>query len=141
MRQPSRKQRVFADWVLGTLLYAVVLGFFNDYTDRLQIASFSTLFAAALVLQALTAATFRVKDIVTKPFKDRSSGRSRLGYGLSLWAVSFFSKFVFLEVIVLTFGSAVKINGFVGLLLIVATMVAAQKAIEAIYARLGTVAT
>jgi hypothetical protein len=138
--QPSRKQRVFVDWVLGTLLYAVVLGFFNDYTDLLRIASFSTLFAAALVLQALTAATFRVKDIVTKPFKDRSSRRSRLGYGLSLWAVSFFSKFVFLEVIVLIFGSAVKINGFVGLLLIVVTMVAAQKAIEATYSRLGTAA-
>ena len=138
MAQPSRKQRVFVDWVLGTLLYAVVLGFFNDYTDLLRIASFSTLFAAALVLQALTAATFRVKDIVTKPFKDRSSRRSRLGYGLSLWAISFFSKFVFLEVIVLIFGSAVKINGFVGLMLIVATMVAAQKAIETTYSKLGT---
>ena len=138
MAQPSRKQRVFVDWVLGTLLYAVVLGFFNDYTDLLRIASFSTLFAAALVLQALTAATFRVKDIVTKPFEDRSSRRSRLGYGLSLWAISFFSKFVFLEVIVLIFGSAVKINGFVGLLLIVVTMVAAQKAIEKTYAKLGT---
>jgi hypothetical protein len=136
--QPSRKQRVFVEWVLGTLLYAVVLGFFNDYTELLRIASFSTLFAAALVLQALTAATFRVKDIVTKPFKDRSSRRSRLGYGLSLWAISFFSKFVFLEVIVLIFGSAVKINGFVGLMLIVMTMVAAQKAIEKTYTKLGT---
>ena len=140
MAQPSRKQRIFVDWVLGTLLYAVVLGFFNDYTDLLRIASFSTLFAAALVLQALTAATFRVKDIVTKPFADRSSRRSRLGYGLSLWAISFFSKFVFLEVIVLIFGSAVKINGFVGLMLIVATMVVASKAIEATYSRLGTAA-
>lgn len=138
MAQPSRKQRVFVDWVLGTLLYAVVLGFFNDYTDLLRIASFSTLFAAALVLQALTAATFRVKDIVTKPFEDRSRRRSRLGYGLSLWAISFISKFVFLEVIVLTFGSAVKINGFVGLMLIVVTMVAAQKAIETTYSKLGT---
>jgi len=136
--QPSRRQRVFVDWVLGTLLYAVVLGFFNDYTDLLRIASFSTLFAAALVLQALTAATFRVKDIVTKPFGDRSSRRSRLGYGLSLWAISFFSKFVFLEAIVLTFGSSVQIDGFAGLMLIVATMVAAQKAIETTYSRLGT---
>jgi hypothetical protein len=136
--QPSRKQRVFVDWVLGTLLYAVVLGFFNDYTDLLRIASFSTLFAAAFVLQALTAATFRVKDIVTMPFGDRSSRPSRLGYGLSLWAISFLSKFVFLEVIVLTFGSAVKINGFVGLMLIVATMVAAQKVIEKTYSSLGT---
>ena len=138
MAQPSRKQRVFADWVLGTLLYAVVLGFFNDYTNLLRIASFSILFAAALVLQALTAATFRVKDIVTKPFADRSRRRSRLGYGLSLWAISFFSKFVFLEVIVLIFGSAVKINGFVGLMLIVVTMVAVQKAIETTYSKLGT---
>lgn len=119
------------------MLYAVVLGFFNDYSDLLQIASCSTLFAA-LVLQALTAATFRVKDVVTKPFKDRSTGRSRLGYGLSLWAISFFSKFVFLEVILLIFGSAVKINGFVGLMLIVATMVVAQKAIEKTYSKLGT---
>ena len=68
----------------------------------------------------------------------RSSRRSRLGYGLSLWAISFFSKFVFLEVIVLIFGSAVKINGFVGLMLIVMTMVAAQKAIEKTYTKLGT---
>ena len=105
---------------------------------RMQNASFSTVFAAALVLQGLTAATFRVKDIVTKPFKNRSSRRSRLGYGLSLWAISFFSKFVFLEVILLVFGSAVKINGFVGLMLIVVTMVVAQKAIETTYSKLGT---
>jgi hypothetical protein len=131
---------VFIGWVLGTLLYAVVLGFFNDYTDFLRIDSFSTLFAAALVLQALTAATFRVKDFVTRPFENRTSKRSRLGYGLSVWAVGFFSKFVFLEAIDLVFGSAVNVNGFVGLMLIILTMVAAQQAIEMTYSKLGTAA-
>lgn len=138
MAAPNRKQQVFVDWVLGTLLYTVVLGFFNDYTDRLRIDSFSTLFAAALVLQALTAATFRVKDLVTKPFKDRTRKGSRLGYALSIWAVSFFSKFVFLEVILFVFGSAVTISSFVSLMLIIVAMVIAQKAVETTYNRLGT---
>ena len=42
----SHKQRIFRDWTLGTLLYAVVMGFFNDYTDLLDVESFSTLFMA-----------------------------------------------------------------------------------------------
>ncbi len=115
---------------MGTLLYAVVMGFFNDYTDILDVTSFSTLFLAALVMQALTWATFRLKLRATAPFKGRTSAGSRIGMGLSVWAILFVSKFVFLEVIDILFGSSVEISGFFGLMAIILAMVVVDRFIE-----------
>lgn len=52
---------------MGTLIYAVVMGFFNDNTDYLFFDSFSTVFLAALVMQALTMATFGLKKRFARP--------------------------------------------------------------------------
>jgi hypothetical protein len=122
---------------MGTLLYAVVMGFFNDYTDYLSIQSFSTLFLAALVMQALTFATFSFKGEVSRWYRGRTGTGTRIAHGLSIWAIMFFSKFVFLEVIDIVFGSAVEITSFVGLLLIIATMVISSRLIEMIDSRLA----
>ena len=122
---------------MGTLLYAVVMGFFNDYTDYLSVQSFSTLFLAALVMQALTYATFSFKGRVSRWYRGRTGTGTLIAHGLSIWAIMFFSKFVFLEVINIVFGSAVEITSFVGLLLIIATMVIAGRLIELIDRRLA----
>jgi hypothetical protein len=132
----SNRQRIFKDWTMGTLLYAVVMGFFNDYTDFLDIDSFSTLFLAALVMQALTYATLGLKKWVVAWHRARPQP-SNFGLILSVWAIMFFSKFVFLEVIDIIFGDAVQISGFVGLVLIIATMVVASQIIDQIDRRLA----
>jgi hypothetical protein len=129
----NSKQLIFRDWTLGTLIYAVVMGFFDDYTDFLTTDSFSTLFLAALVMQALTFATFQFKKRVGTWFRGRPEGTgTKVAHGLSIWAILFFSKFIFLEVIDFTFGDAVEISSFVGLMVIIAVMVIASRLIDAI---------
>lgn len=133
----TSKQRIFREWTSGTLIYAVVMGFFNDYTDFLQIESFSTVFLAALVMQALTSATFSVKKRVNIWYQGRTGTGTKIAHGLSIWAIMFFSKFVFLGVIDIVFASAVEISSFVGLMLIIAVMVILSRLIEVIDRKLG----
>jgi len=129
---------MFREWTSGTLIYAVVMGFFNDYTDFLRIESFSTVFLAALVMQALTSATFSVKKRVSSWYQGRTGTGTKIAHGLSIWAIMFFSKFVFLEVINIVFASAVEISSFVGLMLIIAVMVILSRLIEVIDRKLGS---
>ena len=133
----SRRQLLFREMVLGTLVYSLVLGFFADYTDTLIIGTQSTIFAAAIVLEILTLLTFELKNIVVARIKDR-----RFKYYLpikyfSVWLIMFFSKFVFLWVIDIIFGTAVEIRGFVALLLMIITMTLVKLAIDKFYQKLA----
>jgi hypothetical protein len=58
--------------------------------------------------------------------------------GLSIWAIMFFSKFVFLEVLDIIFGPAVEVSGFVGLVLIIASMLAVDRLILGVDRLLAT---
>ncbi len=133
----NNRQRLFRDWTLGTLLYASVMGFFSDYTDYLVVESFSTLFLAAFVMQALTFFTFSLKKRVSRWYRGRSGKGMKIAHGMSIWAIMFFSKFVFLEVIDITFGDAVNVTSFVGLILIIATMVILSRLIDLVDDRLA----
>lgn len=133
----SSRQQLFREMVLGTLVYSVVLGFFNDYTDILSTWSYSTTFFVAIVLQILTHITFRIKDMVAGRFKGREGSRYKVALVVGVWLVIFLSKFVFLAVINFTFGTAVEISGFIGLMLIIITMTVAQKLIELVYESLA----
>lgn len=135
----NSRQRIFREWTSGTLIYAVVMGFFNDYTDFLRIESFSTVFLAALVMQALTFATLGIKKQVSRWYRGRTGTRSKVAHGFSIWAIMFFSKFVFLWVIDIVFGGAVEVSSFVGLMLIIAVMVIVSRLIDGIELKLGDV--
>lgn len=58
----TRRQLIFAELVVGTLIYVMVLGLFDDYTDLVDAKSFSTIVFAAILLEALTFLTFVFKD-------------------------------------------------------------------------------
>ena len=133
----SKKQIIFREMVLGTLVYAVVLGFFNDYTDILVTKSFSTTFLAAFVLQILTYLTLRLKKKVASKFKNRTGRWNKFARIMSVWLILFFSKFVFLAVIDYIFGQAVEISGFVGLLTMIITMTVVKELIDYIFIKLG----
>lgn len=127
------KQDIFLSTVVGILLYSVVLGFFNDYTNILHTSSYSMTFALAIVMQVLTFATFQVKDIAHTWFKQKDGSWYQFGLIFTVWLILFLSKFVFLWVISLVFRQEVQISGFVGLLLIVATLTALQQLFEMFY--------
>lgn len=120
-------QKVYRDWVLGTLVYMVVLSLFRDYTDFLYISSASTIFLASLVLQALTFWTLGFKRWLAGQFTN-AKGRNVQPLKLfSLWLVLFSSKFVFLWIIDGVFGENVQFSGFVGLFLAIIAMTAVKE--------------
>lgn len=128
----SKKQQLFREMLIGTLMYSVVLGFFNDYTDILHTRSYSTTFALAIVLQLLTYATLIIKKQVVKNSKLKSGKKGRALLIFGVWAVLFISKFVFLWVIGIIFRDSVQIEGFINIMLVVLTMLIIQKIIESI---------
>lgn len=119
--------------VIGVLLYTVVLGFFNDYTDILHTSSYSVTFLLAIVMQILTYLTFEVKKMAQRWFQDKSGSWYRFGLIFTVWLILFLSKFVFLWVISIVFRQEVHISGFIGLLLIVAILTVLQQSFEKIY--------
>jgi hypothetical protein len=131
------KQELFRSMILGVLLYSVVLGFFNDYTDILDTGSYSTTFAVAVVLQLLTFVTFEFKRRVVATFRSKDK-TSKVALALSVWLIMFVSKFVFLAVIDVIFGNNVSVSGFVGLLLIIACLTLTQSLVERIDKSLAT---
>ena len=133
----NNRQMIFREMVLGTLVYAVVLGFFNDYTDILNTQSYSTTFLVALVMQILTYITLLVKKRVASPFKQKTGTISKVAMVVGVWLVLFLSKFVFLAVIDILFGQAVEISGFVGLIAIILTMTIVKELIDYIYIKLA----
>ena len=122
---------------VGILLYSVVLGFFNDYTDILHTGTYSVTFAVAVVMQILTYLTFAFKDWVVKRFQKDGKTTNKLGLAFSIWLIMFFSKFVFLAAISVIFSEDVEISGFAGLLLIIAVLTLAQRLVQVLYKKLG----
>ena len=131
------RQQVFREMVLGTLVYAVVLGFFEDYTDILSTWSYTTTFLVAIVLQTLTYMTWWLKSLVVRRFRGKEGKRAFALMAFCVWLIMFLSKFVFLGVIDFVFGSAVDITGFIGLMFIIVTMTIVKKLIDIAYARLA----
>lgn len=132
----NSKQELFRTMVLGILLYSVVLGFFNDYTGVFYASSYSTIFAVAVVMQLLTFATLKLKDMVAFRHKQRTNSKKYV-LVLSIWLILFFSKFIFLAVIDIIFRQNVEISGFIGLLLIIACCTLVQYVVEYTYRKLA----
>ena len=133
----NNKQQLFLSMVMGVLLYSVVLGFFNDYTDILRTSSYSTMFLLAVVMQILTYLTFELKKLAQGWFKDKDGSWYKFGLIFTVWLILFLSKFVFLWVISIVFRQAVHLSGFIGLLLIVAILTVLQQLFEWVYYKIG----
>lgn len=118
----SNKQLLFNELFVGTLIYCVVLGFFNDYTSVVYAKSFSTIFMASIVLELLTYLAFILKDKVIHTLKHRRGRLYRILRLFSVWFILFVSKFVFIWVIDILFGSNIMINGFFGILYVVVSV-------------------
>lgn len=64
-------------------------------------------------------------------------GSSKVTLELSIWSIMFFFQFVFPEVIDMVFGDSVQISSFVGLVLIIVSMVVVSQVVERIDGRLA----
>lgn len=131
------KQKLFSDMILGTLVYAVVLGFFEDYTNILNTWSYSTTFLVAIVMQILTYLTFWLKSKIINKFKNKEEKIYIAIMIFAVWLIMFFSKFVFLAVIDFIFRDSVEISGFIGLIIIILIMTLVKKIIDTIYIKLA----
>jgi hypothetical protein len=133
----NSRQILFKEVFVGTLIYAVVLGFFNDYTSIVDAKSFSTIFYAAAVLETLTYCAFLLKDKIIALLNNRQELIYRILLFFCVWLVMFLSKFVFIWVIDLIFGNNINILGFFGILLIVLCVTIIHKLAEKGFIGLG----
>ena len=124
------KQALFRTMLIGTLLYSVVIGFFNDYTHILHTRSYSITFSLAIVLQLLTFATLYIKKLMVKRSRKFSGARGKFALVFGVWIVLFLSKFVFLWAIGAIFKDSVELTGFVNILIVVLTMTLAQRLLQ-----------
>lgn len=131
------RQLVFKELFVGTLIYAVVLAFFNDYTDVVYAKSFSTIFFAAGVLEVLTYLAFQQKGSIVKWLNHRDGEWYRALMIFCIWLVMFSSKFVFIWVIDIIFGTNITISGFFSILLLVVCVTVLHKAADYVFKNLG----
>lgn len=132
----NKKQQIFMEMVFGVFIYAVVLGFFNDYTDIFFTNSYSTTFLVAVVMQVLTYLTLILKKFVASKFKNKPGKFNKFALIFGVWLVLFLSKFVFLAAIDFIFGSYVEISGFIGLIAIILTMTVAKTILDLVFNKL-----
>jgi hypothetical protein len=133
----NKKQIIYKELIVGTLIYAVVLGFYNDYTDIFSAKSFSTIFLTAVVMQILTYLTFALKDLTVNWLKGKEGLFYKISMFFCVWIIMFLSKFVFLWVIDILFGKYVTINGFIGLIAIIITVTLLDKLANLVFLKLG----
>lgn len=133
----SSRQLLFKELFVGTLIYAVVLGLFDDHTSVVEARSFTDLFLAAIVLQVLTCGAFAVKDAIVGHLRHRDSRGATALMALGVWFVMFASKFVFVWAIDLVFGDDVNIDGFFGIFLVVLVVTVVHGLADWLFVRLG----
>lgn len=133
----SNKQLAFKELFVGTLIYAVVLGFFNDYTNIVYAKSFSTIFLASLILEFLTYLAFMLKNFIVSKLKNRQATFYKFLMFFSIWLVMFLSKFLFVWVLDIVFGNYINVTGFFGILLVVVSVTLIHKIADLIFIKLG----
>lgn len=135
----SSHQPLFQELFIGTLIYVMVLGLFNDYTSFVSARSFSTIIYASVVLEVLTYMAFRLKTEIITLLKSRKGRIYSVLMFCCVWLVMFLSKFVFVFVFALDllFSDYITITGFFGILLVVVCVTLIHRLAYVIFNQLG----
>ena len=137
----SDRQRLFMLYFVGALIDLVVLGLFDEYTDKVHVDSFSVMVLAAVLLQFLLKGTIAVEHWVASHFKGKAGGWMKFLRFFCAWLVLFGSKFVILEALDLAFGDSVQfegvLHGIVWLFIVVVTMVIVEELVVRFYRKLA----
>ena len=137
----SNRQRLFLLYFIGALVDLVVLGLFNEYSEKVFVASFTTMVLAAIVLQLLLKGTIAVEHWVASHFHGKVGGWWKALRFFCAWLVLFGSKFVILEALNFAFGNDLRFegifHGIVWLIIVVVTMVIVEELVVRLYRRLA----
>jgi hypothetical protein len=137
----SDRQRLFLLYFVGALVDLVVLGLFDEYSDKVWVSGFTIMLLASVLLQLLLKATIAVEHKVAAYFKAKPGGFMKFMRFFCAWLVLFGSKFVILEALSFAFGESVKfegvLHGIVWLIIVVVTMVIVEEIVVRIYRKLA----
>ena len=140
-QMPSDRQRLFLLFFVGTLIDLVVLGLFNEYSDKVHVESFTIALFAAIVLQALLKITIICEHRVLALFKNKAGAAWKALKYFTAWLILFGSKFVILEGLTFVFGDKVRfegvLHGIVWLIVVVVTMVIIEELVVRLYRKLA----
>lgn len=134
----NNRQIAFKELFVGTLIYVLVLGFFNDYTDIVYATSSSVMFFASIVLEILTFLALLLKKHIVNWLKAKKGTAYKVMMFFSVWLIMFVSKFVFVGVIDFIFEDYVNISGFFGILAVVLSVTLIHKLADYIFKKLGS---
>jgi len=143
---PSSSQRLFLRYYTGFLMDLVVLNLFAEYSEKVNVDTFTTSLWAAVVLQLLLKATILLEHKAMDYFTARGGGgfNTFLKYFVA-WLILFGSKFVILEALALAFGDKVQFlgrwHGIITLIVVVVVMLVAEEIMVRIYRKLADKAT
>ena len=137
----SDRQRLFLLYFVGALVDLVVLGLFNEYSDKVFVESFTVMLLASVVLQLLLKATIAVEHKVAAYWKAKPGGFNKFMRFFCAWLVLFGSKFVILEALSFAFEESVRFegvfHGIVWLIIVVVTMVIVEELVVRLYRKLA----
>lgn len=131
-------QRTFASYASDVLIYLVVLNLFVEYTDVIEIDSFTISIFTAFVLKILLDVVLAAEHRVSSFFAQRAGRAADVLRVLGVWLILFSSKFLILEVIDLIFGDHVELGGFISVMGLVIAMMVARALLQRLYRSLGS---
>ena len=138
---PSDRQRTFLRYFTGALIDLVILGLFNEYSDKVHVYDFTTLVLASILLQLLLKWTIIAEHHVLGYFDGKTGVAWKSLKYFVAWLILFGSKFVILEALSLAFGDLVQfhgiLHGLVWLIVVVVLMVVIEELVVRFYRRLA----
>ncbi len=133
----TARQAQFASWTMYLLIDIVVLNLFVEFTDTIVIDSFYISVLTAILLRLLLGVTIYLEHRLSVYFGTKTYRAARAVGGLCKFLVLFTSKFVILEVINFVFGDHVSLGGFVEIVAVIVTLIAAEFAFRTVFDLLG----
>ena len=138
----SDRQRTFLRYYTGFLMDLLVLNLFAEYSEKVNVDTFTTSVWAAIVLQLLLKWTIILEHKTMDWFNKRGGGgfNTFLKY-FCAWLILFGSKFVILEALAQAFGDKVqflgRFHGIITLIVVVVVMLVAEEIVVRIYRKLA----
>jgi hypothetical protein len=138
---PSNRQRLFVRYFTAILIDLTVLNLFDEYSENVEIDSFTVSLFAALLLQLLLKLTLAIEHRVADYFNAKQGGFAKFMRFLSAWLILFGSKFVILEAISFAFGDKVSfygvLHGLITLIVVLVVMLLAEEIVVRFYRSLA----
>ncbi len=132
---PTTRQTQFLTWMTDVLIYVVVINLFVEYAPNVIIESFTISILTAVLLKLLLDAMMGLEHRVNAWFAAREGTAWRVAGVLTFLLILFGSKFVILWITDVVFRGQVELGGFVEIIVLVVSMIAARAVVTLVYFR------